>query len=69
LGQRFIAPEHLLLGILDERGNGAAQAIDDTGVTETLRAQLVAIITAPDYDTVQLPPYTEPSWAPARDRR
>ena len=69
LGQRFIGPEHLLLGILDERGNSAAQAIEQLGVSETLRAALVAIITSPDYMAVQSPQYAEPSWSAARGRR
>ena len=69
LGQRFIGPEHLLLGILDERGNSAARALDETGVTEELRAKLLAIITSPEYDVLQLPPATEPSWTTSRDRR
>lgn len=69
LGQRFIGPEHLVLGILDERGNNVAKALDEAGVTESLRTRLVALINSPDYDALQSPPYTEPSWTPARDRR
>ena len=69
LGQRFIAPEHLLLGILDERGNNVARALDAAGITESLRATLVALITSPDYDAVQSPPYAAPSWTPAPDRQ
>ncbi|MBV8528116.1 MAG: Clp protease N-terminal domain-containing protein [Candidatus Dormibacteraeota bacterium] len=69
LGQRFIGPEHLLLGILDERGNNVAKALDEAGVTESLRARLVALINSPDYDALQSPPYTEPAWTPAREHR
>ena len=69
LGQRFIGPEHLLLGILDERGNNVARALDEAGVTESLRATLVALITSPDYDALQSPQQTAPSWSPARDPR
>ena len=69
LGQRFIGPEHLLLGILDERGNNVARALDEAGVTESLRATLVALITSPDYDALQSPQHTAPSWSPARDGR
>ena len=69
LGQRFIGPEHLLLGILDERGNNVARVLEEAGVSESLRAKLVAIITSPDYDALQSPQYSEPSWTPARERR
>jgi hypothetical protein len=67
LGQRFIGPEHLLLGILDERGNSVARALDEAGVTESLRATLVALITSPEYDALQLPPY--PASVETRSRR
>ena len=46
LGQRRIGPEHLLLGILDDTGNTAAQAIAELIDGDTLRARLVAAVDA-----------------------
>lgn len=55
LGQRFIGPEHLLLGILDDPGNSAARLLDEAVGAETLRARLIRVISDPGYDAVHSP--------------
>jgi hypothetical protein len=59
LGHRFIGPEHVLLGILDDPGNSAARVIEETGATEAVRAKLIALLASPAYDAVQRP---APAW-------
>ena len=47
LGQNFVGVEHLMLAILDDPQSLPAQVIEASGMTETLRAQLHAIILRP----------------------
>jgi hypothetical protein len=55
LGQRFIGPEHLLLGILDDPGNSAARLLDEVAGADALRARLVSVISEPGYDAIHAP--------------
>ena len=54
LGQRRLGPEHLLLGILDDPGNAAAQAIADLIDGDALRARLVAAVKAAEQHRVEV---------------
>ena len=55
LGHRFIGPEHVLLGILDDPGNSAARLIAEVVNADVLRAKLMAIIRSPGYEALQRP--------------
>lgn len=56
LGHRFIGPEHVLLGILDDPGNPAARILRELGNAEVLRAKLLALLDTPGYEAVQRAP-------------